>query len=125
MFLDFLVRDYRHQVYRSYRHQVYHDYRHPVYPALSRNREKWDETRVRNTLINVFVSVKKHNPKIDTLILGAFGCGAYGNDPDTMAKLMNDIIQEYGGIYKRVVISIPPGRDGNYDSFAQIIDYFD
>jgi len=94
-------------------------------PALSYNREKWDEERVRNTLINIFVSVKKNNPKIDTLILGAFGCGAYGNDPQQMACLMNDVIQEYGGLYKRIVVSIPHGRDGNYDAFAKYIDYFE
>jgi Microbial-type PARG, catalytic domain len=94
-------------------------------PALSHNREKWDEDRVRNTLINIFVSVKKNCPKTTTLILGAFGCGAYGNDPVQMATLMNEVIQEYGGLYRRIVVSIPRGRDGNLDAFAGNIDFFD
>jgi uncharacterized protein (TIGR02452 family) len=94
-------------------------------PALSRNREKWDENRVRNTLINLFVSVKKECPKVDTLILGAFGCGAYGNDPYEIARIMNEVCQEYGGLYSRIVVSIPWGRDGNYDAFASTMDSFD
>jgi uncharacterized protein (TIGR02452 family) len=50
--------------------------------------------------------VKKNHPQITTLVLGAFGCGAYGNDPVQMSQLMNEVIQEYGGLYERVVISI-------------------
>lgn len=93
-------------------------------PALSRNREKWDPDRVRNTLINIMVSVKKNCPKINTLVLGAFGCGAYHNDPKKISNIMNEVIQEYGGLYERIVISIPNGRDNNYNTFESIIDTF-
>jgi len=43
----------------------------------------------------------------DSLVLSAFGCGAYGNPPEHMAKLFHNIIcKEYVGCFKHIVFAI-------------------
>lgn len=71
--------------------------------------EEFDEKVTRRKLANIYCAVKTHLPKTDTLILGAFGCGAYGNDPNVMSKIMNDVNLEYGGHFKNIVFSVPEG----------------
>lgn len=90
--------------------------------APNLRRERFNEDRVRRTLINLYCSVSKNLPDTDTLILGAWGCGAYGNDPNQMAMIMNDINLKYGGRFKRVVFAIPRGI--NVEEFKSNIQLF-
>ena len=46
--------------------------------------------------------------KVDTLILGAWGCGAFGQSPDLVARAFADILNNYGGNFKKVVFAIRP-----------------
>jgi len=55
----------------------------------------------------------------DTLILGAFGCGAFGNPPDHIAELFKQTFAEFSGTFKEIVFAIPPG-DGNLDAFKKV-----
>lgn len=71
--------------------------------------EQFDEKTTRRKLENMYCSVKKYLPDTDTLILGAWGCGAFGNQPTIMAKIMNDVNLEYGGHFKTIVFSVPEG----------------
>src|SRR5579872_3134925 len=81
--------------------------------------EEFNEACVRNTLMNMYYAINDRLPEADTLILGAWGCGAFGNDPKVMATIMNEITLEYGGQFKYIVFAIPPGH--NYDVFKSII----
>src|SRR5207249_4266459 len=71
--------------------------------------EDFNEARVRRTLENMYSAVKHHLPNTDTLILGAWGCGAYRNDPITMSRIMNDVNLNFGGMFKNVIFSVPEG----------------
>lgn len=71
--------------------------------------EKYDEDRVKRTLENMYCAVKQQLPDTDTFIVGAWGCGAYGNDPVQMARVMNEINLKHGGAFKTVAFSIPEG----------------
>ena len=43
----------------------------------------------------------------DAIVLGAWGCGAFGNDPRLMARLFKESIEtDFPGAYKRVVFAI-------------------
>ena len=56
-----------------------------------------------------------------SLILGAFGCGVFRNDPAQVARLMMDCISKgYANMYDKVIFAIPPGY--NYDAFKEVIN---
>ena len=42
----------------------------------------------------------------DTIVLGAFGCGVFGNNPADVALWWNELLHEYGGHFDKVVFSV-------------------
>lgn len=49
----------------------------------------------------------------DTLVLGAWGCGAFGNDPATIAALFRDAIAgRHAGAFAAIVFAITDWSDG-------------
>ena len=58
--------------------------------------------------------------EVDTLILGAFGCGYLGNDPATVAGHFKEWIDAHPGVFESVVFAIPggPALDVFRDVFA-------
>jgi len=65
--------------------------------------------------------------QIDTLVLGAWGCGVYANPPSHIALLFKQIMNEYQGLVKQVYFAIPGDLDmygvhnpnGNLTPFAE------
>ena len=59
----------------------------------------------------------------EILILGAFGCGAFENDPRPVASAMNDALKEYGNHFTSVEFAVYcTERDTrNYSIFSKII----
>lgn len=57
----------------------------------------------------------------DTVILGAFGCGAFRNPPNVVAKAYRELMNEFDGQFKAVEFAVYcSSRDtGNYDAFAR------
>lgn len=60
---------------------------------------------------------------VDVLILGAFGCGAFENDPWAVAKAYRAVLPEYRHFFKRIEFAIYCRRyeTKNYDAFKQIL----
>lgn len=58
--------------------------------------------------------------KCDTLILGAFGAGAFGNDAEMVARIIYDLIaKDFKGCFSKVVL--PIGQDDcNRSSFEKV-----
>lgn len=71
------------------------------------------------------IVVRDKGPKIDVLILGAWGCGAFSpkSDPNYnyfMAERFVKALEEVGGHYKKICFAIMSHSDTkNYDAFVQ------
>ncbi|HAM14862.1 MAG TPA: TIGR02452 family protein [Eggerthellaceae bacterium] len=56
--------------------------------------------------------------EVDTLVLGAFGCGVFGNDPNKVALLFKNWLDANPGQFETVVFAVPSGP--NHDVFAEV-----
>ena len=59
----------------------------------------------------------------DTIILGAFGCGAFQNDPEVVARASHNVIDEYLHAFRTIEFAVycPPHDDRNYRIFDSVI----
>lgn len=62
----------------------------------------------------------------DTLVLGALGCGAFGNDPAEIAEMFNIVLtMEYPGAFRRVVFAyLTFNTEANLHGFQAFEDQF-
>ena len=63
--------------------------------------------------------------RAEVLILGAFGCGAFGNPPSIVAPAFREVLAEerYLRAFTEIVFAVKPGEDGsspNLDVFRQV-----
>lgn len=63
--------------------------------------------------------------KVDTLILGAFGCGVFGQDATEVAAIFRTYLKTlYLGCFKTVVFAIPKGKDCNLKYFMEVFNRY-
>lgn len=60
----------------------------------------------------------------DTLVLGAFGCGAFQNDPEVVARAYKVALQEFPKVFKHIEFAVycTPGNSVNYDTFKRVFE---
>ena len=66
-------------------------------------------------------AILKVAAKYDTevLILGAFGCGVFKNNPNDVAWIFSQLLDKtFGGVFKKVIFAIP--NDKNMEVFSKI-----
>ena len=58
----------------------------------------------------------------DILVLGAFGCGAFQNDPEVVARAYKTVFGEFPKVFDRVEFAVycSPGNERNYEAFKKI-----
>lgn len=68
------------------------------------------------------ISIAVEN-NIDVLVLGAFGCGAFRNNPELVAKAYKEIIPQFTGYFKEIRFAVycSPRNTRNYEVFRRII----
>ena len=61
--------------------------------------------------------------KAEVLILGAFGCGAFRNDPNVVAQAYKNILPEFMHHFGTIEYAVycPPHDDSNYRAFKSIL----
>lgn len=59
--------------------------------------------------------------RVEILILGAYGCGVFGQDPKETAEIFNILLTEKAYSFKKAVFPIPKtDRDRNYEIFKEV-----
>lgn len=80
------------------------------------------DERIMIEKINAMFKITKNNGH-DAIVLGAFGCGAFHNDPQQVAKLFRNAIIQFIPYFKRITFAIIDSRSSNnFGIFKQIID---
>lgn len=71
------------------------------------------------------LDIAKQN-KNDVVILGAFGCGAFANSPEVVARAASNVIKEYLYDFKIIEFAVycPPGDDRNYRVFKRVVGVY-
>jgi uncharacterized protein (TIGR02452 family) len=81
--------------------------------------EKFDPVLQEEKIDMIFniASFHGHN----TLILSAFGCGAFRCDPGEVSKIFKKVIQKYGHQFENIVFAILHNNT-NYQIFKQVLE---
>ena len=60
----------------------------------------------------------------DTLVLGAFGCGAFRNDPYVVARAYKTALEEFPKVFRKIEFAVycKPGSTENYDAFRTVLN---
>lgn len=71
-------------------------------------------------LRHMFTVVAHHGAEI--FVTGAFGCGAFQNNPEVVAQAYKNILPEFEGYFKEIVFAIycRPQETQNYEAFRKI-----
>lgn len=59
----------------------------------------------------------------DVVILGAFGCGAFKNPPEVVARAMKKVVQEFRNYFEVIEFAVycSPRDEQNYTIFKRIL----
>ena len=59
----------------------------------------------------------------DVLVLGAFGCGAFQNNPEVVARAYKTALSEFPKVFRKIVFAVycPPGGSVNYEAFKRVL----
>ncbi len=60
----------------------------------------------------------------DILVLGAFGCGAFRNNPEVVARAYKVALAEFPKVFEQVVFAVyrPVSESKNYDVFSRVLE---
>lgn len=86
--------------------------------------EEVDEEQLRRAVVSILVAPRLAGPEVTTLVLGAWGCGAFGGDPAQISELFGRAIwtEGLGSLYDEVHFAIPKGP--NADAFRKTLASF-
>ena len=75
------------------------------------------ESRIRH----MFTVVAHHGA--DIFVTGAFGCGAFKNNPKVIAQVYKKILPEFDGFFKEIVFAIycRPQEISNFETFKRVL----
>lgn len=78
-----------------------------------------ENTEILQSRIKFVLDIAREN-HIDTLILGAYGCGVFGQSAEEVAKIFKNYLETTHKCFKKVIFAIPKGKDKNLQSFESV-----
>lgn len=81
-----------------------------------------ENTAVLRERIRFVLDIALDN-KVETLILGAYGCGVFGQDPTEVAGIFREYLNTtHKNCFRNVVFAIPAGTNGNLKAFSKVFE---
>lgn len=78
-----------------------------------------ENAKVLRSRINFILKIAADN-KTDTLILGAFGSGVFGQSAKEVASIFKDLLEnKFSNAFDKIVFAVPSGN-GNLEAFQEI-----
>jgi len=97
-------------------------------PNIRFAKEISDTTLIYNTIESIFKTPFVWLPETNVLILGAWGCGAFGGNPREIAELFVRVLmsEDFGKLYKEIHFAFPKlaAGDNNYEEFVKVFSEF-
>lgn len=97
-------------------------------PNIRFANELSDKELIYNTVESIFKAPFVWLPETNVLILGAWGCGAFGGNPREIAELFVRVLmsENFGKLYKEIHFAIPQlaVTDNNYEEFVKVFNEF-
>ena len=90
--------------------------------AYMKEERKAEITNIfRRRIRRIFSLAADKNAEV--LILGAFGCGAFGNSPTAVASVFKEVIPEFAKCFETIEFAVftTPGNDENYRVFSSVL----
>ena len=78
-----------------------------------------ENSEILESRIRFVLEIARHM-RVDTLILGAYGCGVFKQDATEVARIFKELLKEEYHNFNKVVFAIPVGRDGNLQKFVDV-----
>lgn len=84
---------------------------------------------VKSNIINCYLKARIQHVlyvalknDVDVVILGAYGCGVFKNDPYDVAAIFKDELDTtFKGAFEKVIFAIPDSKSNNYKAFQDIL----
>lgn len=93
--------------------------RHPRLNQCGLYEKPYDKQVMTETIENIFRTA--YLLGYDTLVLGALGCGAFGNPAIEVISIFNECLKKYNGCFKHIAFAVLSKRDDNFDLFSKYI----
>ena len=92
-----------------------------VSQKYTNNVSKEENLAILNSRIRFVLDIAAEN-QVDTLILGAFGCGVFGQDAEDVCRLFVKYLTSSHRCFKKVIFAIPNDvHSENYDKFFKVL----
>lgn len=79
-----------------------------------------ENTKALESRIKFVLDIAEDN-KVETLILGAYGSGVFGQNPKEVAYIFIKMLKAYDYHFEKVIFAIPEGNNNNYESFKEVL----
>ncbi|GEM_PF-629457 len=75
-----------------------------------------ENTEALRSRIRFVLDIAREN-QVHTLILGAYGCGVFGQKGTEVAEIFKEYLETTHKCFEQVLFAVPEGKDGNYQAF--------